>query len=77
MECLDLVSVHTAKGVLWHAVEIRSRTKVDRLSGLGRSAADELAADLVAFVNEHLGSLIRSVPRLISCARSTRDSARS
>ncbi len=77
LECLDLVSVHTAKGVLWHAVEIRSRTKVDRLSGLGRSAADELAADLVAFVNEYLGSLIRSVPRLISCARSTRDSARS
>lgn len=60
LECLDLVSVQTAKGALWHAVEIRSRTKVDRLSGLGRNAADELAADLVAFVNEYLGELIRS-----------------
>ncbi|KAB0267264.1 UvrD-helicase domain-containing protein [Microvirga brassicacearum] len=60
LECLDLESVQTAKGVLWHAVEIRSRTRMDRLSGLGRSAADELAADLVGFVNEYLGELIRS-----------------
>ncbi|RWO81531.1 UvrD-helicase domain-containing protein [Mesorhizobium sp.] len=60
LECLDVVSVQTAKGLLWHAVEICSRTRLDRLSGLSGSAADELAADITAFVNECLSEMIRS-----------------
>jgi DNA helicase-4 len=60
LKCLDIISISTTKALLWHAVEIRSRGRTDNLSGLSGDAATKLAADLNAFINEHLSCLIVS-----------------
>jgi len=58
--CLDIVAIASTKGLLWHTLEIRSRARVDRLSGLTGDAATKIAADLKRFINDHLCDLIGS-----------------
>ncbi|TIN95538.1 MAG: DNA helicase UvrD [Mesorhizobium sp.] len=60
LHCQDIVSISTAKALLWQTVEIRSRGRTDSLSGLSAEAAMKLAADLHAFVNGHLCDVIGS-----------------
>lgn len=60
LPCLWIVAVSSAKGLLWHTLEVRSHSRVDRLSGLSGDAAAKLAADLKRFVNDHLCELIVS-----------------
>lgn len=58
--CLDISDVSTAKALLWHRVEIRSKGRVDVLSGLTAKAAYSIRDDLRLFVNQHLAELIAS-----------------
>jgi len=58
LPCFDLTSVHTSKGLLWHFVEVRSKTRTDRLEGLTAGGADDLASRLLDFINRHLGTTI-------------------
>ncbi|WP_421762150.1 UvrD-helicase domain-containing protein [Devosia sp.] len=60
LPCLGVVAVSSTKGLLWHTLELRSHSRVDRLSGLSGDAAAKLAADLKRFVNDHLCELIVS-----------------
>lgn len=60
LPCLDVVAISSAKGLLWHTLEIRSHSRVDRLSGLSGDAASRLADDLKRFINDHLCELIVS-----------------
>lgn len=60
LPCLGVVAVSSTKGLLWHTLEIRSHSRVDRLSGLSGDAAAKLAIDLKRFVNDHLCELIVS-----------------
>lgn len=60
LPCLDIVSIASTKGLLWHTVEIRSQARVDRLPGLTGDAAAKIAADLQRFINDHLCDLIGS-----------------
>lgn len=60
LPCLDLIAISLSKEVLWYTLEIRSKDRVDRLSGLSANAATELATDLRRFVNDHLSELIVS-----------------
>lgn len=60
LPCLGIVAISSAKGLLWHTLEVRSHSRVDRLSGLSGDAAAKLAADLKRFVNDHLCELIVS-----------------
>jgi len=60
LRCLDIVSISTSKALLWHTVEIRSRSGTETLSGLTGEAAVLLGADLHAFINAHLFGLIGS-----------------
>ena len=60
LKCLDIVSTSTAKTLLWHTVEIRSRSGTENLSGLTGEAAAQLNTDLHAFINVHLFGLIGS-----------------
>lgn len=58
--CLDVTDVSSTKALLWHKVEIRSKGRVDALSGLTAKSAQTLRQDLLAFVNQHLAELIDS-----------------
>ncbi len=58
--CLDVTDVSSTKALLWHTVEIRSKGRVDALSGLTANAAQTLREELLAFVNQHLAELIDS-----------------
>ena len=58
--CLDVAEVSSSKALLWHTVEIRSKGRVDALSGLTAKSAQTLRDDLLAFVNQHLAELIDS-----------------
>lgn len=60
LACMDVVAISSAKGLLWHTLEIRSHSRVDRLSGLSGDAVSKLAADLKRFINDHLCELIVS-----------------
>ncbi|WP_266064310.1 UvrD-helicase domain-containing protein [Brucella intermedia] len=60
LPCLDVVAISVSKALLWHSVEIRSRSRVDSLSCLGEEAAVRLAADLYSFINSYLFELIGS-----------------
>ena len=61
--CLDVAEVSSSKALLWHTVEIRSKGRVDALSGLTAKSAQTLRDDLLAFVNQHLAELIDSDKR--------------
>ena len=58
LPCLDLVSISTIRGLLWHTVEIRSKEFAFRLSGLSAESANEMANGVLAFVNRYLSILI-------------------
>lgn len=58
IRCLDLTSVSTTKALLWHTVELRSKTRTISLSGLTAKGAAEAAAGILSFVNHHLADLI-------------------
>lgn len=58
--CLAVTSVASTKALLWHTVEIRSKGRIDTLSGLTAKSAQTLRDDLLAFVNQHLAHLIDS-----------------
>lgn len=58
LPCLGVVAISSTKGLLWHTLEIRSHSRVDRLSGLSGDAAAKLAVDLKRFINDHLCELI-------------------
>lgn len=60
IQCLEITSVSLAKALLWHTVEIRSKGRIDTLSGLTAKMAQTLRDDLLAFVNQHLAELIDS-----------------
>lgn len=60
IQCLDISSVSSTKALLWHTVEIRSKGRIDALSGLTAKASQTLRDDLLAFVNQHLANLIDS-----------------
>lgn len=60
LPCLGVVAVSSTKALLWHTLEIRSHSRVDRLSGLSGDAAAKLAVDLKRYVNDHLCDLIVS-----------------
>ncbi len=60
LPCLGVVAISSAKGLLWHTLEIRSHSRVDRLSGLSGDASAKLATDLKWFINDHLCELIVS-----------------
>lgn len=60
IQCVNITSVSTTKALLWHTVELRSTGRVEALSGLSAKAAQQLASDLLAFVNQHLSELIDS-----------------
>lgn len=60
LPCLGVVAITSTKALLWHTLEIRSLSRVDRLSGLSGDAAGKLAADLKRYVNDHLSDLITS-----------------
>lgn len=56
--CLDIVSLSTSKALLWHTVEIRSRSRTDTLSGLTGESAAQIVADVHAYINAYLFALI-------------------
>ena len=58
--CLDVTGISLGKALLWHYVDVRSHHRADRLACLGEQAAQQLAADLYRFVNNHLFELIAS-----------------
>lgn len=60
ISCLGITSVSSTKALLWHQVEIRSKNRIDVLSGLTAKAAQALRKDLLAFVNQHLAEIIDS-----------------
>jgi len=60
LPCLEVVAISSTRGLLWHALEIRSQARVDRLSGLSGDAAAKLVADLRRFINDYLCDLIGS-----------------
>jgi DNA helicase IV len=55
---MDITAVAVTKALLWHSVEIRTRTRVTRLTGLSADAATRLRDDLYGFVNIHLSDVI-------------------
>src|SRR3546814_5695821 len=57
---LDVAEVSSSMALLWHTVKIRSKGRVDALSGLTAKSAQTLRDDLLAFVNQHLAELIDS-----------------
>lgn len=60
LSCLDIVAVGVKKALLWHTVEIRTRSRVEVLSCLGEEAARGLSSDLHRFINRYLLELIGS-----------------
>lgn len=60
LDCLDVTSIGTSKALLWHTVEVRSKGRTDRLSGLTAEAAQRLKHDLLSFINRHLSTLIEA-----------------
>lgn len=58
LACLEINAVSTTKGLLWHTVEIRTNEQTHRFSGLGATAASEIASETLAFINRYLSTLI-------------------
>src|SRR3546814_20447203 len=50
IHCLDVAEVSSTKALLWLTVEIRSKGRVDSLSGLTATSAQPLQHDLLALV---------------------------
>jgi DNA helicase-4 len=60
LRCLDITAIGIKKALLWHTVELRTRSHVETLSCLGEEVASRLANDLHRFINRHLPVLIGS-----------------
>ncbi|MEJ6785608.1 UvrD-helicase domain-containing protein [Aminobacter sp. Piv2-1] len=60
LPCIDATAISVRKALLWHHVDVRSHHRVDSLACLGKQAAQQLAADLHRFVNNHLSNLVAS-----------------
>ncbi len=60
LSCLDIIAVSVKKALLWHTVEIRTRSHIENLSCLGEDAAKRLSTDLHRFINRYLLELIGS-----------------
>lgn len=60
LQCLDIIAIAIKKALLWHTVEVRTRSHVETLSCLGEEAASRLANDLHRFINRYLLELIGS-----------------
>lgn len=60
LRCLDIIAIGVKKALLWHTVEIRTRTHIESLSCLGEDAARRLSTDLHRFINRYLLELIQS-----------------
>ncbi|NTH16651.1 UvrD-helicase domain-containing protein [Agrobacterium rhizogenes] len=60
LACLDIIAVRVKKALLWHTVEIRTRSNTESLSCLGEEAALRLSTDLHRFINCYLLELIGS-----------------
>jgi DNA helicase-4 len=58
--CSEISAITTAKALLWHTVEVRSKNRTDSLSGLTANAAQQLTGDLLKFINQHLAETIAS-----------------
>jgi DNA helicase-4 len=58
LQCLDIVSISTTKGLLWRTVQIGSRGRTDSLPGLPGKKAAQVCADLHSFINAHLFGLL-------------------
>lgn len=58
LSCMDITDVSVSKALLWHSVEIRTRSRLDTLTGLSGESARGLHNDLRVFVNHHLSDLI-------------------
>lgn len=58
ISCMDITDVSVSKALLWHSVEIRTRSRVETLTGLSADSARGLNHDLRVFVNHHLSDLI-------------------
>ncbi|WP_232843143.1 UvrD-helicase domain-containing protein [Allopontixanthobacter confluentis] len=58
LACLEINAVSTAKGLLWHTVEIRTTEETHRFSGLGATGAAEIASEILTFINRYLSTLI-------------------
>ena len=58
ISCMDITDVSVSKALLWHSVEIRTRSRVEILTGLSADSARGLNHDLRVFVNHHLSDLI-------------------
>lgn len=56
--CIGISAITVTKALLWHAVEIRTHTRVETLGGLTGDGARRLRDELVGFVNLHLSDLI-------------------
>ena len=55
---LDITAISINRALLWHAVEIRTRSRVATLTGLSGKVAREMRDDLHRLVNIHLAALI-------------------
>ncbi|AVC45458.1 MULTISPECIES: UvrD-helicase domain-containing protein [Rhizobium] len=60
LRCLDIIAIGVKKALLWHTVEIRTRSHIESLSCLGEDAARRLSTDLHRFINRYLLELIES-----------------
>ncbi|MDV4183530.1 UvrD-helicase domain-containing protein [Rhizobium brockwellii] len=60
LPCRDIIAVSVKKALLWHSVEIRTRSHVEKLPCLGEEAAQRLSTDLHRFINRYLLELIGS-----------------
>ena len=58
LQCLDMVSIASTKGLLWHTVQISSRGRTDSLPGLAGKKAAQLCSDLHAVINAHLFGIL-------------------
>lgn len=58
--CSEITSVKTSKALIWHSVEIRSRSRTDSLSGLNASKAQQLSDGLLQFINQYLVQTIET-----------------
>ena len=58
LQCLEVTSVSATKALLWHTVELRSKSRTIGLSGLTAKGAEELTTGIRGFINQHLSDLI-------------------
>lgn len=58
LACLEINAVSTAKGLLWHTLDIRTTEETHRFSGLGATGATEIASEILTFINRYLSTLI-------------------